>query len=165
MNRTRSAAASAMIDQADAATTEAARVMAAVASEMGGGLALRVPTGPTAKILQRLADRALRGDLGLCEHLRGGPRPAVWLAWRPSRLRCWPCAGQASSATKGTTEDAVCDACRRDTRGRIFSEATLLPAAVIDVPGLTAGTGPILVTFGLCRRCHHAAGLATKETP
>lgn len=159
MNRTSSAAASAMIDQADAATAEAARVMAAVADQMGGALAVKAPTGPTTKILRRLADRALRGDLGHCEHLNGGPRPSVWLAWRPSRLRCWPCAGQASSATRGTTEDAVCDACRRHTGGRIYSGATLLPAVVADLPGLLTGTGPVVVTFGLCRRCHRAAGL------
>jgi hypothetical protein len=31
--------------------------------------------------------------------------------------------------------------------------------SVADLPGLVAGAGPIVVAFGLCWRCHQAAGL------
>lgn len=148
-------ALTAALDQADAAGRDAAATLYAIASTTPGRWTYnRCPagtrTGPAVEdVLARLRTRMLEG-LPRCRHA-GGSGQLWWCAWRPSLLRCRPCAAVVSLRARGTVEDHTCDACRR--RGRVHPYAVALPAVVVDLEQPVV-LPAVLAVFGLCRRCH-----------
>jgi hypothetical protein len=148
---------SALLDQADAAAADGARMFAMLADHTGSPI--RWITGPEdvgdtiRAIVSRFTGRAASGQLTLCPHLSGSaPVPVFWLAWAPGRIRCSPCMGSAGRRIKGTAEDRRCDHCRRKARA-IHCGGMQLPAIVVNLPGLLAASGPVTVMFGLCPAC------------
>jgi hypothetical protein len=152
----------AVLDQAEAAAAEGARMITAIAERVPGRLISAVP-GPVARaLIRRLTVRAEAGQLSLCPHLpERAPAPSFWPVWAPGRLRCSPCTEVASRRIRGTAADRQCDHCRRRVRV-IYPAAVQLPAVVVDLPGLLAASGPVTVLYGLCPACHEAdeVGLA-----
>lgn len=155
-------AATALLDQADAATAQAGRIMSVLAAAEGTPVR-HVEPGPVFKvIIRRLQERAVAGQLTLCPHLSyTAPAPAFWCAWAPGRLRCAACAHTSNVRIRGTREDRRCDHCRRvgDT---IHADMAQLPAIVVDLPPWQPGcVPPVTLMFGLCPDCqrddHEAA--------
>jgi hypothetical protein len=62
-------ATSALLDQADAATTDAAAIMAAIGALDGTPIRHELPGPILSAIIGRLRTRALAGQLTLCPHL------------------------------------------------------------------------------------------------
>ena len=140
-----SPAKTAMFDQAQAASTQAERLLRHVAEHDGsvGSLAVH---GPARRVADRLANRLVTGQLRRCDHIGDSPQVMFWMAWRPGRLRCLSCAADAFQAINGTPEDKRCDGCKRICRGLIHPSLIAMPAVVAELaPGLIAGSGPILM--------------------
>lgn len=163
-------ATTALADQADAATSQAAAIMAVIAAAEGTPVRHDTP-GPVLKtIINRMQQRGLAGQLTLCPHLSyTAPSPAFWCAWAPGRLRCAPCAHAVNVRIRGTAEDRRCDHCRR-TGDTIHPDMAQLPAIVVDLPPWPAGcVPPVTLIFGLCPSCQQddhrvAAAHTTKGT-
>jgi hypothetical protein len=158
----------ALLDQAEAATTDAARIMAAIGA-LDGTPVRHTISGPIfGAMIGRLRPRAITGQLTLCPHLSyDAPQPALWCAWAPGRLRCTPCAHTTQKRIKGTVEDRRCDHCRR-TGPTIHPDMAQLPAIVVDLPPWSAKcVPPVTLMFGLCPRCQqtdrHQEGKHTNE--
>lgn len=144
----------ALLDQADAATTHATAIMATVA-KLDGGQVRHVTPGPVFQVLiDRMRQRALTGQLTLCPHLSyTSPSPAFWCAWAPGRLRCPACAHAVQKRIRGTREDRRCDHCRA-VGPTIHPDMAQLPAIVIDLPPWRPGcVPPVTLLFGLCPAC------------
>jgi hypothetical protein len=152
----------ALLDQAGAATTHAAAMMAAISQAERTPIQHTRPGPILGALIGRLQQRALGGQLTLCPHLSyTHPAPAIWCAWAPGRLRCASCAHTAHQRIKGTREDRTCDHCR-ETGPLIHADMAQLPAVVVDLaPWPAQCVPPVTITFGLCPRCQHA----DKEKP
>lgn len=110
-------ATAALVDQTEAARTEAARILAAIAVLDGRPVHCTEPGPVFAAIIGRFRARAIAGQLTLCPHLSyTAPEPAYWLAWAPGRIRCTECAHATHKRIRGTIEDRRCDHCRKTTR-------------------------------------------------
>lgn len=130
----------ALADQIDAASAEAAHVLTAAADQPGTHLT-HTTTGPW------LAEQFARIDLALvsgqgmfCPHVHASPRVVFAFAWAPGLLVCPACRWLAIPTT---TEDQTCDRCRR--------HADTLHSTI-------AARGPVLFGYGLCPPCHTEAG-------
>jgi hypothetical protein len=144
----------ALVDQAHAATRHAYGTFFTTAAIHGYPLEHRLPAGSDRAILQRLEAGLASGTTTLCPHLFAtSPVPTFWVAWRPGRVRCAPCARAILLATKGTPEDQRCDRCRK-VRSSLISVNVQLPALVW--PTELRALGPIMVTFGLCGPCRES---------
>lgn len=153
-NRRRpSVATQALMDQAEAASADALRVMHAVAGHFDTEVVYGRPGPVRLAIVARLVARLLLGQITLCPHLSlKSPTPAQWLAWAPGRLRCRECSYAAARRIKGTPEDRRCDHCRR-VHDEINVCAALLPPRVAELPGGSQCLPPVQVQFGLCESC------------
>jgi hypothetical protein len=141
----------ALLDQADAASSHAAAIMNTIAD----GDVRHVKPGPvTAALIIAMNDKAAAGKLTLCSHLSPtAPQPAWWCAWAPGRLRCAHCAQTASHRIKGTREDRRCDHCRTIVT-LIHADMAQLPPLVIDQPPWPpACIPPVTMVYGLCAAC------------
>lgn len=145
----------ALLDQADAAGTDAARIFHGLAALDGTPVQHRRPGPVYAAVIRQLERRALTGQLTLCPHLAyTRPEPSFWCAWSPGRLRCAPCAQAAHDRIHGTAEDRRCDHCKRIVP-RIHADAAQLPPVVVDLPPWPPRcVPPVIVMFGLCPACH-----------
>lgn len=134
----------ALADQVTAATRQA-RTALLEAGPAGWGDTVQVPTLPAwlAEHWNALRAAITAGTAQACKHLAAGPRVAHAAVWRPGVLVCSLC---SPILTPNSVEDSTCDRCRRYVR-RIY-------------PG-AAQVGPVLLGYGLCRRCK--ADLATSE--
>lgn len=144
----------ALLDQAEAASSHANAIMAAIASLDGTPVRHEEP-GPVIKtLITRIEARGLTGQLTLCPHLSWtAPEPAFWCAWAPGRLRCASCARTVSLRIRGTREDLRCDRCRK-TVPKIHADMAQLPPVVVDLPPWPPGcVPPITMVFGLCPPC------------
>ena len=156
---TRAAAATSLLDQAQAATDHAHGILHNIAIRCGGRETWRTPgkvsTALAARMQTRMLTQAEAGVPTLCEHLSFvRPAPSYWLAYAPGKLRCGPCAQRAARRIRGTSEDQRCDHCRRPARPGIHPAATALPAMVVDIaPMPLTGLPPIVLMFGLCGPC------------
>jgi hypothetical protein len=150
-------ATAALLDQADAASIEAARILAAIGALDGTPVCHTRPGPVFTAIISRLRTRALTGQLTLCPHLSyTAPAPAYWCAWAPGRLRCAGCACQSQKRIRGTVEDRRCDHCRRTGR-TIHPDMCQLPAVVVDFsPDPAKCVPPVTLMFGLCPPCQQA---------
>jgi hypothetical protein len=145
----------ALLDQADAASTQAAKILHLLAALDGTPVQHTQPGPIAASLIHRLRTRALAGQLTLCAHLSyTAPEPAFWPAWAPGRLRCATCAQAAHKRIRGTREDRRCDHCRRVVP-RIHADAVQLAAVVVDLPSPKC-IPPVTVMFGLCPHCQQA---------
>jgi hypothetical protein len=72
----------------------------------------------------------------------------------PGKIRCRECALKAERRMSGTKEEFTCDGCRRH-RSRIVPCAAILPA--VAVPELGFAHAPIMLVYGLCRKCFDEA--------
>lgn len=158
---TRAVALTALMDQTNAAAREADNLLHAIAEHEGTRVQHHVP-GPAARAIltrmqSRVLDTAAAGHPTLCKHLSyTAPAVAFWVAHKPGKIRCADCAQTADRAVQGTREDRTCDHCRRVVP-RIYPNAALLPAAVIDLAPLPlTAVPPIQVNYGLCPDCRHA---------
>jgi hypothetical protein len=151
------AATTALLDQANAASTEAARILATIGALDGTPVRNTRPGPVFAAIIGRLRARALTGQLTLCPHLSWtAPEPAYWCAWAPGRLRCGGCACTTQKRIRGTIEDRRCDHCRK-TRPTIHPDMCQLPAVVVDFsPSPARCIPPVTLMFGLCPPCQQA---------
>jgi hypothetical protein len=148
--------ARALADQADAAAVHGTRILAAMARAFGGTPAYRVPPPLIREVAERFPRLAAAGQVEPCPHLSpAAPEPTFWYAWDPGRLRCARCLATAPDIAD-SGEDQRCDYCRRSTE-TIHPETVQLPALAADMPGTVAASGPVLVMFGLCPRCHAEA--------
>jgi hypothetical protein len=147
----------ALLDQADAATTDAARILAFFGAIDSTPIRHTIPGPIMAALIRRLQQRAISGQLTLCPHLSyTAPEPAFWCAWAPGRLRCAACAEAAHKRIRGTREDRCCDHCRR-TAPSIHADMCQLPAIVVDLPPWAAKcVPPVTLMFGLCPACQQA---------
>jgi hypothetical protein len=131
-------------DQNDAASADAASALRA-ASEACGAPARERMAGPfAAGIAMQLSGRCARGLQETCEHLGDVPQVAVFMAARPERLLCRPCARPYARELTADVGVAACDVCRR--------EVARMPVAW--------AFGPLLLTYTACDRCYQveAAG-------
>jgi hypothetical protein len=147
----------ALLDQADAANHEAARIMACLA-QLESTTVRNVTPGPVHRaLISRMHARALSGQLTLCPDLSyDAPSPAFWVVWAPGRLRCASCAETASRRIHGTAEDRRCDHCRK-TGPKIHPDLAQLPPVVVDMPPFPPKcVPPITLIFGLCPACQTA---------
>lgn len=120
-------------------------------------------TGPVRKIVDRFRQADESDQMTWCRHLKpGSPQPAVWQAWRPSRLYCMPCTAQLPPLSG--KEDRRCDACRW-VGTKIWPQRMMVPGR-----SLAARAGkpeearpPLMLMFGLCGRCHARAKAAAAE--
>jgi hypothetical protein len=150
-------AATALLDQADAASVHANATMAAIA-RIEGTPVLNVEPGTVMRtLITRMQARGLAGQLTLCPHLTyTSPAPAYWCAWAPGRLRCAPCAAAANNRIRGTREDRRCDHCRT-VAASIHPDMVQLPPVVVDLPPYPPKcVPPITMQFGLCPPCQLA---------
>jgi hypothetical protein len=149
----------ALLDQAEAATTQAAEIMGALAALEGTRIQHTYPGPVFSALIHRLQQRAIAGELTFCPHLScTAPAPAFWCAWAPGRLRCASCAHATQKRIKGTPEDRRCDNCRAIVP-TIHADMVQLPAVVVDLPPWPAGcVPPVTLMFGLCTACQQADG-------
>lgn len=146
----------ALLDQADAANTDAARFMAGLAMLEDTTVQCVTPGPVHRALMARMHTRAITGQLTLCPDLSyDAPEPAFWCAWAPGRLRCSRCADTAGQRIHGTREDRRCDHCRK-IRSSIHRGAIELPPIVVDLPAKPLCIPPVLMIFGLCPDCHNA---------
>jgi hypothetical protein len=147
----------ALLDQAGAATTDAARILAYFAAADRTPIRHTIPGPIMAALIRRLQQRATTAQLTLCPHLSWtAPEPSFWCAWAPGRLRCAACAQDTHDRIRGTAEDRRCDHCRR-TVPSIHPDMCQLPAIVVDLPpGPAKCVPPVTLMFGLCPRCQQA---------
>jgi hypothetical protein len=147
----------ALLDQADAATTDAARILAYFGAADGTPIRHTIPGPIMAALIRRLQQRAITAQLTLCPHLSyDAPEPSFWCAWAPGRLRCSACAQATHDRIRGTVEDRRCDHCRK-TVPRIHTDMCQLPAIVVDLPPWPAKcVPPVTLMFGLCPTCQAA---------
>ncbi len=145
-------ALTALVDQARAATREAAGAFLAAAA--GADRVEYVPVaGGRAVMLARLAQRIDAGATATCRHVRAGrPVPLTWLAWAPGLLRCVRCTAAAAAAM--TEADVRCHGCEGGDRSTVVLTRVLLPAVVVARP--LHASGPLTAVFGLCARCREA---------
>src|SRR6266545_4949060 len=138
-------ALTALVDQARAATREAAGAFLAAAA--GADRVEYVPVaGGRAVMLARLAQRIDAGATATCRHVRAGrPVPLTWLAWAPGLLRCVRCTAAAAAAM--TEADVRCHGCEGGDRSTAVLTRVLLPAVV--VARLLPARGPLTAVFGL----------------
>jgi hypothetical protein len=156
----------ALLDQAGAADAETTSLIQATVQALAslGETPEQVSARAFHRRIQRRMSKALRGTLEagtspVCPHMRiDAPAPAVWLAWKPGRLRCVMCAGRASERIGGTREDHTCDSCRRYSPRQLKWGAYTLPPllASIDPPLITP---PVIVHYGICGRCDRRGGI------
>jgi hypothetical protein len=148
---------SALLDQADAATTGAARILAALGALDGTPVRHTIPGPIYSALIHRMQQRAITGNLTLCPHLSyTAPEPSFWCAWAPGRLRCSACAQATHTRIRGTIEDRRCDHCRKTVR-TIHPDAAQLPAVVVDLPPWPVKcVPPVTLMFGLCPACQAA---------
>lgn len=94
-------------------------------------------------LVDRITDMATHFVTGMrrCPHLKG-PSVAIYYVWEPGVLRCPACAGARTRLS--LVDDGTCDRCQR--------------YAHTVTPGVVA-VGPILLHYGLCRRCATETGL------
>jgi len=147
----------ALLDQADAASADAARILAYFGTIDGTPIRHTIPGPIMATLIRRLQQRAISRQLTLCPHLSyTAPEPSFWCAWAPGRLRCAPCAEAAHKRIRGTTEDRRCDHCRHVV-STIHPDMAQLPAIVVDLPTWPAKcVPPVTLMFGLCPACQQA---------
>jgi hypothetical protein len=127
-------------DQNDAACADAAKALRD-ASEACGAPARERMAGPfAAELAIRLSDRCARGLQEMCEHLGDLPRVAVFMASRPERLLCRPCARPYAGELTAAVGAAACDVCRRDVARKPVAWAF----------------GPLLLTYTACDGCFRA---------
>lgn len=148
----------ALVDQADAAAGDSARIMHAAGEHLDAQIHHDHPGPVTRTVLQRMhaaiLTAAISGHRTLCPHLSyTAPAAAVGVACAPGRLRCAPCGASAARGIKGTAEDRRCDHCKR-VRTAIHPRVVLLPAVVVDIGGAPTCIPPSQVHFGLCPSCH-----------
>jgi hypothetical protein len=149
-------ATSALLDQAQAATTDATRIMTGLAVLEQTTVRYVVPGPIHRALITRYSTRALAGQLTLCPDLSwDAPQPAFWCAWAPAKLRCSRCADTASRRIHGTAEDRRCDHCHK-IRHAIHRGAMEFPAVVVDLPDRARCVPPVLAVFGLCPDCYNA---------
>jgi hypothetical protein len=120
-------------------------------------------TGPDRKIIDAFRQRDESGGLSWCRHLKpGSPQPAVWLAWRPSRLYCLPCVPRLPQIS--SKEDRRCDACRTIVPKihpcRMMAPARPLPARQGKPEEVRP---PVIMMYGLCGRCRARGAAARAE--
>jgi hypothetical protein len=157
----RTASASALIDQTQAAANEAANHINAYATAHNTTPHLHRPQGAHAALTLQLATRLLAGTTRPCPHLHpNAPQPAYWIAWQPHRIRCVPCFTRVHNTIKGTDEDLRCDCCQH-IGPTIIPGLLHIPAVV--VPAAHAASGPIIATFGLCPTCQQTTGIAAAD--
>jgi len=152
-------AATALLDQADAASASAHATMTAVAARDGTPVRHAIPGPVMQALIARMQDRGRAGQLTLCPHLSyASPAPAVWCAWAPGRVRCASCAAAASVRIRGTREDRTCDHCRK-TVPKIHADMVQLPPVVVDLPPWPPRCiPPIALMAGLCPACQRTDG-------
>jgi hypothetical protein len=147
----------ALLDQADAASTHAHAILAE-AGRREGEPVRHVTPGPVLQtLITSMQARGMTGQLTLCPHLSyTAPEPAAWCAWAPGRLRCPPCAAATANRIRGTREDRRCDHCRKIVPV-IHQGMAQLPPVVVDLPPWPAKcVPPISMMFGLCPACQAA---------
>jgi hypothetical protein len=153
-----SPAATALLDQAEAAAAEGARVFQAASDMLGVPVQYVVPTGARLFVVEKLRRQGLTGRLTGCAHIHPSrPLPQFWAAWRPGRVRCSDCIAALMREMDGTPEQFRCDVCRQ-VDDEILSCQILMPAYA--VPELLIAIGPTILAFGMCRQC-----AATCEDP
>jgi len=152
---THTAATTALLDQLDAATSDARRLWA---THIVQRLDDPSPVPPNAPGIRRVHAAFLAAVGGLvtgttrrCQHVDlSAPRPYSWMAWHPRVVHCArpECAVVlgVDDDLNGTPEDHTCDGCRR-----------YAPSTVTVV---TYTSGVFLIGAGLCRRCRTAPGAA-----
>jgi len=140
----RKARATALADQLQAATTEAATLVErGEALDLGQVHYLEPPALPwVAALVARRTLGTLTGETWVCPHL-SSPRVAFLPSWVPV-LACAQC--MDAIPQPDAIEDRTCDACRT-------------PVAGIHVALVAAG--PWIVLGGLCGPCYRASGVGS----
>lgn len=100
------------------------------------------------------------GRISLCRHMRReAPRPALWVPWAPRKARCYPCHSELLKAMSGTPEDRRCDVCKTIVTELATGEGMEPSVTIQRIPM------PVIVSFGVCKRCLSAAQAATHSHP
>ncbi|HET9658570.1 MAG TPA: hypothetical protein VFP72_24675 [Kineosporiaceae bacterium] len=140
-------AATAMLDQADAATRHARTVVERLADLTATPHRGTRPSPWLAAQLLDLDRRMADRTITLCPHIGDAPQIVHAVAWRPGTLACTRCA--TAMLTPTDTEDQTCDRCRH--------LADPIHSGLVTI-------GPLLFGFGLCDPCARTTGHLTTPT-
>jgi hypothetical protein len=145
-------AQSALVDQTEAAARHGLAAFIEAAGRLDHPtIGATIPTGAHLDLLTRLHTQIGARHTTSCPHLNvRHPQPIYWIAWRPGRLRCAPCATTAGATIKNTAEERRCDSCRT-IAPTIHAGGLQIPAVV--APQLLIAAGPLTILFGLCGAC------------
>ncbi|EFC86144.1 hypothetical protein [Parafrankia sp. EUN1f] len=133
----------ALADQLTAAARDARRHLDTIAAAGHGTVHPTTdPTGWLVGQILRTVAALTSPTARACRHVTAAPRVLHAAVWAPGIVVCPACVRHLAPAPG---EDNRCDRCRRTV-------AQLHPS--------TVALGPLLIGYGLCRRCQHTAGLA-----
>ncbi|NUW33422.1 hypothetical protein HTZ77_18585 [Nonomuraea sp. SMC257] len=145
--------ATALIDQATAATNHSLASLHHTAQRFNGTTGAATPGAIGKQMVTRLHNGLHSARIGFCPHLTAtAPQPALWTPWASGLIRCAPCMTQAVRRTQGTAEDHKCDHCRRRTVTMHFV-GLQLPAVVLSLPGRALALPPVQIDYSLCSTC------------
>lgn len=143
-----------LVDQADAAATEAHAMFSEVAVALADDPARATTAGELPGwlrlgLLDTLATFAA-GRATTCRHnpVAGRPRPVLAAAWRPGMVVCPACA-HLLSLRHDPTADAVCDGCGHQCAGPEHGDGIY--------PGMVR-LGPLVLQYGTCGGCRLEIG-------
>lgn len=126
----------ALADQIDAATRDARTHLTQLAHYLAAPITHTTTPPWLDGHLSALRDGLRDGRVRSCAHLAVGPGIAYTAVWAPRLIACPACA--PTLLRPSPIEDDTCDRCR-----------TTAPRLHIGA----VATGPILLAYGLCRRC------------
>ncbi|MGO1055746.1 hypothetical protein [Crossiella sp. CA198] len=126
----------ALLDQVQAASADAHRVLHHAAREKSMTLTRSTPSAWLAEQFTTLVCAIVTGTVKTCRHLGAAPQVAMAAVWAPGHLVCPTCFPQLAPSP---AEDSTCDRCRKP--------ATTLHSTI-------TAAGPILLSYGLCPTCH-----------
>jgi hypothetical protein len=166
--RKRPARGSALADQLQAAEMHASDLLLSDCLHLGvrgtePPFNAQQGTGPVRKVADRFRRTDEAAEMTWCRHLKpDSPQPAVWQAWRPSRLYCASCVAHLPPLSG--KDDRRCDGCRW-VGTKIWPHRMMMPGR-----SLPARSGkpeearpPVMLMFGLCGRCQAKAKAAAAE--
>jgi len=157
----RALAPAGFVDQADAATAEALRLMAGAgaavlgADEVEGVAVEETPEWLRLGLLDAFAGW-VTGQAATCRHQPAAerPRPVLAAAWKPGLVVCQACA-HLTALPRGRARDRTCDACGRECAGLDHGDGIY--------PGL-AQIGPLVYQYGTCGDCRPAESHAAPRS-
>ncbi|MFG3300994.1 hypothetical protein [Micromonospora chersina] len=149
----RAAAPVHVVDQSDAATSDALRVVTAAGAAIPGGSDVQTTAADGVPGWLRLGlldafTTWVEGRASTCRHNPhpSRPQPVMAAAWRPGLIVCTACV-YLTALARGSDADRTCDGCGRLCAGPEHADGIY--------PGMLQ-LGPIVYQYGVCGDCRPA---------